>query len=299
MIARHQVRQVVVQFLYSIPHNYNYEINSNLNQNAFWDIILEKDRNELDKARVKAISHLTRFLDDPLNELSSYWLEKFQELSSDPSVGNLRDSLDDLVQHEFALSVAVLDLKTIAKNPASGAGQTTIESAYTQVQIINSSLLQIQQNFIQYFSDFPQYRSYLDPLKKIIKKLHSITLNIYGIEHPEGNKNAKEWEPVTRITQNIHQLREECSQLINAILKHLQDLDQTIQAHLKNFAFGRLNPTDLAILRLATYELKYRHELPVPIIVKESTRLAKEYSTSDSPQFISGVLGSIILAIRN
>jgi N utilization substance protein B len=52
---------------------------------------------------------------------------------------------------------------------------------------------------------------------------------------------------------------------------------------------------DRAILRVAVWELLYAEDVPEPVAVDEAVQLAKELSTDESPSFINGVLGQVML----
>ena len=67
-------------------------------------------------------------------------------------------------------------------------------------------------------------------------------------------------------------------ELVNGVLTHKEDLDQIIDENLKGWSFSRLNKVDKAILRLATYEMKFCQETPHKIIIDEAVELTKEFS---------------------
>jgi transcription antitermination protein NusB len=52
---------------------------------------------------------------------------------------------------------------------------------------------------------------------------------------------------------------------------------------------------DRAILRVAVFELLHADDVPAPVAVDEAVELAKELSTDDSPGFVNGVLGQVML----
>ena len=56
----------------------------------------------------------------------------------------------------------------------------------------------------------------------------------------------------------------------------------------------RISKTDLAILRLAVYEILYRDDIPYKVSVNEAVELAKLFSDDSSPSFINGVLAGVI-----
>ena len=66
----------------------------------------------------------------------------------------------------------------------------------------------------------------------------------------------------------------------------------TIEAAATEWPINRLNKIDLAVLRLAVYELKYE-ETPPKVVIDEAVELAKEFGSENSSSFINGVLGTI------
>ena len=72
------------------------------------------------------------------------------------------------------------------------------------------------------------------------------------------------------------------------------ELDEQIKSHLKGWTMERLNKVDVAILRLAIYEILYRDDIPYKVSVNEAIELAKVFSEDASPSFINGVLAEII-----
>lgn len=79
----------------------------------------------------------------------------------------------------------------------------------------------------------------------------------------------------------------------NIILKQ-KLIDKTIEESAPEFPIDKINKTDLAILRLAVYELLIEKKQPPKVIIDEAVELAKEYGGDTSPAFINGVLGNII-----
>ena len=57
----------------------------------------------------------------------------------------------------------------------------------------------------------------------------------------------------------------------------------------------RLPAVDRAILRVAVWELLHAEDVPEPVAVDEAVELAKRLSTDDSPGFVNGVLGQVML----
>lgn len=76
--------------------------------------------------------------------------------------------------------------------------------------------------------------------------------------------------------------------------EHLEEIDQIISQKAKKWSKERMSKVDLAILRLAIYEIYFSNEIPYSVAVNEAVELAKKFSTEESPAFINGILGSIV-----
>jgi transcription antitermination protein NusB len=77
--------------------------------------------------------------------------------------------------------------------------------------------------------------------------------------------------------------------------EHLAHIDDLISSHLQGWTLDRLPAVDRAILRVAVWELLYAEDVPEPVAVDEAVQLAKELSTDESPGFVNGVLGQVML----
>jgi transcription antitermination protein NusB len=79
------------------------------------------------------------------------------------------------------------------------------------------------------------------------------------------------------------------------VAEHIAHIDDLISSHLQGWTLDRLPAVDRAILRVSVWELLYADDVPEPVAVDEAVQLAKELSTDDSPGFINGVLGQVML----
>jgi transcription antitermination protein NusB len=77
--------------------------------------------------------------------------------------------------------------------------------------------------------------------------------------------------------------------------EHTAHIDDLITSHLQGWTLDRLPAVDRAILRVSVWELLYADDVPEPVAVDEAVELAKELSTDDSPGFVNGVLGQVML----
>ena len=79
------------------------------------------------------------------------------------------------------------------------------------------------------------------------------------------------------------------------VSEHSAHIDDLITSHLQGWTLDRLPAVDRAILRVSVWELLYADDVPEPVAVDEAVELAKELSTDESPGFINGVLGQVML----
>ncbi|MCR4717594.1 MAG: transcription antitermination factor NusB [Lachnospiraceae bacterium] len=80
------------------------------------------------------------------------------------------------------------------------------------------------------------------------------------------------------------------------IVEHLYEIDDKIENASNGWKLDRIGKAELAILRLSIYEILYENDSEDAITADEAVRLTKEYADDKSPQFVNGILGSIIRA---
>ncbi|CAB4344282.1 MAG: transcription antitermination factor NusB [Actinobacteria bacterium] len=88
------------------------------------------------------------------------------------------------------------------------------------------------------------------------------------------------------------------AQLVVGVGENQDDLDAVIASHARNWDVDRMPALDRAILRLATYELIHRPDVPTAVVISEAVELAKSYSTDDSSRYVNGVLSAVAGAVR-
>ncbi len=81
---------------------------------------------------------------------------------------------------------------------------------------------------------------------------------------------------------------------IQPIIDSLSLLDQKIQKAAPEWPLAQISKIDLAILRLATFEIAVDKKEPTKVIIDEAIELAKEFSSDSSPGFVNAVLGAIL-----
>lgn len=77
------------------------------------------------------------------------------------------------------------------------------------------------------------------------------------------------------------------------IYKNLNNIDKLINESAPQFPVDKIARIDVAILRLAIFELVTEKQVPAKVIIDEAIELAKEFGSDSSSSFINGVLGTI------
>ena len=80
---------------------------------------------------------------------------------------------------------------------------------------------------------------------------------------------------------------------LEKIFANLKKIDKLISVSAPQFPVEKIAKLDVAILRLAVFELVIDKKEPPKVIIDEAIELAKEYGSDTSSSFINGVLGTI------
>jgi N utilization substance protein B len=83
-------------------------------------------------------------------------------------------------------------------------------------------------------------------------------------------------------------------ELVQPILANLDKIDTLIGQCAPEWPIEKLNKIDLAILRLALFELIIERKAPVKVIIDEAIELGKQYGSQNSSKFVNGVLGAVL-----
>lgn len=85
--------------------------------------------------------------------------------------------------------------------------------------------------------------------------------------------------------------------LFHGVAQHASELDLLLAPHCSR-PFAELDHIERAVLRLASFELKYRSDVPFKVIMNEAIELAKAFGADDSHKFVNGVLDQAIPSLR-
>ncbi len=85
--------------------------------------------------------------------------------------------------------------------------------------------------------------------------------------------------------------------LVQGVVEHRAPIDALITEAAENWRIERLSAVDVCVLRVATYELLKRPEVPTSVILDEAIEIARRFSTRESAPFVNGVLDQIAIKL--
>ena len=85
--------------------------------------------------------------------------------------------------------------------------------------------------------------------------------------------------------------------LVYGTLKNCDEIDKKVIPFLDR-PIAQLNPVELSVLRLATFELIYHPDVPHAVVMNEAINLAKEFGSQDGYKFVNGVLNTMVRELK-
>ncbi|MDD4956748.1 MAG: transcription antitermination factor NusB [Candidatus Omnitrophica bacterium] len=101
---------------------------------------------------------------------------------------------------------------------------------------------------------------------------------------------VKIWNGSPAVEEDIRAYADE---LVSGVNDNRENIDSTIVQYTDNWELTRMATVDRNILRMATYELLYKEDMPPKVAINEAIELAKKYGDKDSGKFVNGILDKI------
>ena len=111
--------------------------------------------------------------------------------------------------------------------------------------------------------------------------------------------------PVPDALADYHRRRESAGQpplnpftveLVEGVLEHWDEIDDTITANSIGWTTDRMPRVDRNVLRIGIFELLWRDDVPDKVAIAEAVGLARDLSTDESPAFVNGILAQVLEA---
>ena len=109
---------------------------------------------------------------------------------------------------------------------------------------------------------------------------------------------SKSMAPTDVVDVQVLRPDELTTRLVTGVERRGREIDDLIAAHAKGWTLQRMPTIDRNVLRIATFELLGREDVPVAVVIDEAVELAKRFSTDDSGKFVNGVLSAIAQKVR-
>ncbi|PSQ67351.1 MAG: transcription antitermination factor NusB [Bacteroidetes bacterium QH_2_64_74] len=122
---------------------------------------------------------------------------------------------------------------------------------------------------------------------------------LYAHEQADGKPDQIAHILIETPLEDDPSTRDFAERLFRTTLDTMDEADEIIEKHAKNWEIHRIAVIDRSLLRMATTELLKFEEIPPKVSVDEAIEIAKKYSTPRSGTFVNGVVDAILLDLHN
>jgi len=264
MASRREIREASVQFLYcaDIEESTDKEVL----YKTFWSIVLESDEKKLRKASAKALVHLNQGRSSRYSKL----VERAPEAKAIIKVEEATKLSDALTK--------ILDREN---------------SWQAQCDTVNRLLNTLRKEWVNLLQDYPKLTAKLEPFSAQITTLDRIGQRIHMVEEPENYPEQTDISHLRDTVKKIAEYRASVDEFVTGVLNEKKSIDEHIGKVVDNFQPERIDPVDRAAIRLATYEILYKDEVPAPVAINEAIEIVKKFGSNESARFTNGILDAI------
>jgi len=287
MLTRRHIREVTIQLLYNLCQSDSADDHSPISEDL-WSTLLEKEIVLHTKNSRKILIHVLQGRPQALEAFNSPAELFIAHLSTlqdhELSITQLKALLrwEKTFSDEFSL---IIKRKNNRK--------PVVASELSQIFKLNRQLLDNRPALIDKLSQDAGLASRGEQLLSGLRKLHKLSEKILLIEDPSGADEFKEINHLKESYKDIQGLKLESTSLANAVLTELVTIDERLALILDNYNLDRVSQTDLAILRLAAFEILFRDDIPPKVSINEAIELAKVFGTDESASFVNGILDQL------
>lgn len=83
-------------------------------------------------------------------------------------------------------------------------------------------------------------------------------------------------------------------ELVDGTIAHQNEIDQKLASFAQDWTIGRMANVDRNVMRLATYEILFRPDIPGRVSLNEAIELAKRFGGEESAKFVNGILDKVV-----
>ena len=281
MASRRHVRQAAVQVLYA-----RFASPGDQGGPEFWDLINDKAGLTYDHARVKILAHLQQGREAATKKLLSVLTDSSAAiLAADPSEKFARE-LKSLSTAEHLWAENCGNLLRLTKAD-TGGWQRDLHKLLPQ----SDGLRKKRAALLPRTEAFPPLQH--EALKTAFEKLDAYDERVRMVRFPENHLEQRDLDHLHRLKKDMKTLEEQATRQADQVEASIPEIDETIDNASENFDINRLSKVDLAILRLATWEILKLPDLDAAVSINEAIDLARSFSGEESASYVNGVLDKI------
>ncbi|MGC6466792.1 MAG: transcription antitermination factor NusB [Akkermansiaceae bacterium] len=281
MASRRQVREAAVQLLYARDAAPKEQGGP-----AFWELINDRSGQNFDKARVKTLSHLQQGRMASAEKLQAIVLDCAPAiLAADPSEKFAKD-FKTLTESEIKWADTVKSLSNLTKANLGGWRRDL-----AKLLLESGDLKKQRQSILAKTEAFPPQQH--ATLSKAFEKLDSYDDRVRMVQFPQNFPEQRDLDHLHRLLEEMKELENEVTAVVDQVEEKTPQLDDLINSKSENFDLSRLSKVDLAILRLASWEILYLPDLDNAVSINEAIELARAFSGEDAASFVNGILDQI------
>lgn len=281
MASRRQVRQAAVQLLYARTASPKEQGGPEL-----WELINDRAGLNYDRARIKILNHLQQGREAAAAKFLSLLTDSATAiLAADPSEKLARD----LKAHAAAESKWAERCGNLSRllKADTGGWRRELHSLLPD----SDTLRKQREALLPRTEPFPPAQH--QALQEISAKLHTYDERVRMVHFPANYPDQRDLDHLHRLSSEMQTLEEEVVKLANQVESSVIEIDELIDQTVDNFDINRLSKVDLAILRLAVWEILKAPEIDTAVSINEAVDLARSFSGEDSASFVNGILDKI------
>jgi N utilization substance protein B len=281
MASRRLVRQAAVQLLYA-----RFASPKDQGGPEFWCLVNDRAALDFDRTRVKVLTHFQQGREALTKKLRRVLTECVAAiLAADPTEKLARDLKTFSAQeHLWAENCGNLNRLTKAD---TGGWRHELEKLLPETNELGQARVEV----LKRIEGFPtaQHGKFTD----IFEKLDKYDARARMVHFPENYPEQRDLDHLHRLSREMKDLEKETIKLADRVEAEVATIDKAIDKASANFDIERISKVDLAILRIAAWEITKLPDLDDAISINEAVDLARSFSGAESASFVNGVLDRI------
>lgn len=281
MPSRRKIREATVQLLYAREADPNER-----DEEKIWTLIHEQSLTNWNRARLKVLVHL--------QQARPALVEKFQNACKDATAAIDRAEPSGRVARAFSAQLLadknwcdkLESIPRLAKIDI-GAWQNDLKKVLKSSQGLSTSRAKL----LTHIAGFPPAQE--QTLTAIIGRLNDFDQRARQLVNPLAHPEQPELSHLRQAQAERDELRKTVTDFADQVSAETPRIDPILDKTSLNFSIKRFSKVDLAILRLAAWEILQKNELSPAIIINEAVEIAKRFGTGESASFVNGLLDQI------